>query len=126
MKTKIAIGIAALLVTFAVSATAQETTTKKTHQKVRTVTGCVQKDGDEYELTTKSGSTWELKSDTVEIAPHVGHTVTVTGAVEHAKLHGMKEDTKSEMKEHGMDKGAKEHGHLKVTSLKMVSESCKQ
>jgi hypothetical protein len=126
VKTKIAIGIAALLVTFAVSATAQETTTKKTHQKVRTVTGCVQKDGDEYELTTKSGSTWELKSDTVEIAPHVGHTVSVTGAVEHAKLHGMKENTKSEMKEHGMDKGAKEHGHLKVTSLKMVSESCKQ
>jgi Protein of unknown function (DUF5818) len=125
MKTKIAIGIAALVVMFAVSTTAQETA-KKTHQKVRTVTGCLHKDGDEYELRTKSGSTWELKSDTVEIAPHLGHTVTVTGAVEHAKLHGMKEDTKSEMKEHGMDKGATEHGHLKVTSLKMVSESCKQ
>jgi hypothetical protein len=123
MKTKIAIGIAALVVMFAVSATAQETA-KKTHQKVRTVTGCLHKDG-EYELRTKSGSTWELKSDTVEIAPHLGHTITVTGAVEHAKLHGMKEDTKSEMKEHGIDKGATEHGHLKVTSLKMVSESCK-
>jgi hypothetical protein len=53
---------------FAVSATAQETA-KKTHQKVRTVTGCLHKDGDEYELRTKSGSTWELKSDKVEIAP---------------------------------------------------------
>jgi len=86
----------------------------------------VQKDGDEYKLTTKGGSTWEIKSDSVELAPHVGHTVTVTGAVSHAKMHSMKEDTKSEMKEHGMDKDAKEHGHLKVTSLKMVSESCKE
>ena len=123
MKTKLTI-VLALIIAFAVSATAQETT-KKTHRKTRTVTGCLQKDGDEYELMTKSGSTWELKSDNVEIAPHVGHTIAVTGSVEHAKLHGMKEDTKNEMKEHGMDKGAKEHGHLKVTSLKMVSDSCK-
>ena len=123
MKTKLTI-VLALLIAFAVSATAQETP-KKTHRKTRTVTGCLQKDGDDYELMTKSGSTWELKSDNVEIAPHVGHTIAVTGSVEHAKLHGMKEDTKNEMKEHGMDKGAKEHGHLKVTSLKMVSDSCK-
>ena len=123
MKTKLTI-VLALLIAFAVSATAQETT-KKTHRKTRTVTGCLQKDGDDYELMTKSGSTWELKSDNVEIAPHVGHTIAVTGSVEHAKLHGMKEDSKNEMKEHGMEKGAKEHGHLKVTSLKMVSDSCK-
>jgi hypothetical protein len=38
----------------------------------------------------------------------------------------MKEDTKSEMKEHGMDKDAKEHGHMTVTGLSMVSESCQK
>jgi hypothetical protein len=36
----------------------------------------------------------------------------------------MKEDAKAEMKEHGMDKDAKEHGHITVTALTMVSESC--
>jgi hypothetical protein len=38
----------------------------------------------------------------------------------------MKEDTKSEMKEHGMDKNATEHGHMTVTDLSMVSESCQK
>jgi hypothetical protein len=38
--------------------------------------------------------------------------------------HGMKEDTKEEMKEHGMEKGATEHGHLTVTDLTMVSDTC--
>lgn len=128
MKTKIAISIVALLLLAgtATLVTAQETTKKKTHQKTRTLTGCLQKgeDANEYNFTSKSGSTWEVKSDTVELAPHVGHTVTLTGAVSHAELHGMKEDVKGEAKEHGMDKKAKEHGHLTVTSLKMVSDSC--
>jgi hypothetical protein len=36
----------------------------------------------------------------------------------------MKEDTKEEMKEHDMDKHATEHGHLTVTDLTMVSDTC--
>ena len=39
-------------------------------------------------------------------------------------MHGMKEDTKKEAQEHGMDESATEHGHLTVTSLSMVRESC--
>jgi len=50
--------------------------------------------------------------------------VTVTGTVAHNKMHGMKEDAKSEAKEHGMGKHSTEHGHLTVTNLTMVSESC--
>jgi len=30
------------------------------------------------------------------------------------------------MKEHGMDKHATEHGHMTVTYLAMVSDSCKK
>jgi hypothetical protein len=30
------------------------------------------------------------------------------------------------MKEHGMDKDAKEHGHMTVTNLTMVSDTCSQ
>jgi hypothetical protein len=41
-------------------------------------------------------------------------------------MHGMKEDAKAEAKEHGMDQDSTEHGHMTVTNMKMVSESCKQ
>jgi len=44
--------------------------------------------------------------------------------VAHHKAHAMKEDTRAEMEEHGMDKGAKEHGHLTVADLTMVSDTC--
>ena len=37
---------------------------------------------------------------------------------------GMKEDVKQEIKEHGMNKHATEHGHLTVTHLTMVSDTC--
>lgn len=97
-----------------------------THSNVRTLTGCIQKgeDMNEYQLLGQDGSTWELKSDAVDLASHVGHTVTVTGAVAHPTMHGMKEDAKKEAQEHGMDKSATEHGHLTVTNLSMVSSSC--
>lgn len=95
---------------------------KETHQDVRVVTGCLSKDGtNEYRLTAKDGSTWEVKSDAVKLAAHVGHTVTLTGAVENPTLHGVKEDTKETL-----DKKAKEHGRMAVTKLKMESNSCKK
>jgi hypothetical protein len=46
--------------------------------------------------------------------------------VSNTHLRGAKEKTKDEMKEHDMDKDAKEHGHLKVTNISMVSDSCKR
>jgi hypothetical protein len=108
-------------------ATAQDTT-KTTHKKTRTLTGCLQKgdDANEYNLTTTKGGKWEIKSDSLKLGEHVGHTVTITGVVANATAHGMKEDTKEEMKEHGMDKNATEHGHLTATDLKMVSDSCQK
>ena len=106
-------------------ATADDTT-KTTHKKTRTLTGCLQKgeDANEYNLTAKNGGSWEIKSDSVNLGEHVGHTVKLTGAVSNAKAHGMKEDVKQEMKEHGMNEHATEHGHLTVTHLTMVSHTC--
>ena len=95
--------------------------------KVRDVTGCLSK-GDsatEFVLTATDGSTWEVKSDKVALADHVGHTVTATGVVSHAKMHNMKEDAKETAKDSGMKKSDTEHGHLTITDVKMVSESCK-
>jgi len=98
----------------------------ETHKNARSVTGCLQKDGGEYQVTAKDGSTWEVKSDSLDLAKHVGHTITVTGAVQNAALHGAKEDAKDEAREHGVDKNSTEHGHMIVTNLKMVSSNCKK
>ena len=96
--------------------------------EVRTLTGCLSKSDSahEYKLTTGDGATWELHSKTVKLSPHSGHTVTVTGRVRNAEMHGAKEKTKDEMKEHDMNKDSTEHGHLKVTNISMVSDSCKR
>ena len=114
-----------------------------TKSKTKTVTGCISK-GDspgEYKLAAKDGSTWELRSndtDTmssnesagktargVNLAQHVGHTVTAIGVVEHSKME-MQEAGKQEASQGGMKKH--EHGgeprELKVISLKHISDSC--
>jgi hypothetical protein len=127
MRLKIAVTVVALLglLSFAGLAQAQDTT-KTTHKKTRTLTGCLEKgdDANEYRLTTAKGATWEIKSDIVKLGDHLAHTVTITGVVSNATLHGAKEDAKAEAKEHGMDKSSTEHGHMTVTHLKMVSDSC--
>jgi hypothetical protein len=94
----------------------------------RTITGCLAQ-GDnakEFKLTAENGSTWEVKSSNVSLAEHVGHTVTATGVVSNATAHNMKEDTKDMAHDTGMKKDNREHGHLKVTDVQMVSDSCKQ
>ena len=94
---------------------------------VRDVTGCLSK-GDsakEFLLTGNDGSTWEVRSSKVALAEHVGHTVTATGVVSNATVHNMKEDAKDAAKDSGMKKSDTEHGHMKITDVKMVSDSCK-
>ena len=94
---------------------------------VRDVTGCLS-NGDsakEFLLTGSDGSTWEVRSSKVALAEHVGHTVTATGVVANATAHNMKEDAKDAAKDSGITKTDAEHGHLTVTAVKMVSDSCK-
>ena len=129
MNLKIVTGVIALFMFVGAAGLATaEDTTKTTHHKTRTLTGCLQKgeDANEYNFTAKDGGTWEIKSDSVKLDEHVGHTVKITGVVANATAHGMKEDTKEEMKEHGMDKHTAEHGHITVTDLTMVSDSCQK
>ena len=129
MKIKIVMAFLALFMFAGAAglATAQDTT-KTTHKKTRTLSGCLQTgdDANEYKLTTAKGATWEIKSDTLKLGDHVGHTVTITGVVSNAKMHGMKEDAKDEAKEHGIDKNATEHGHMTVTDLTMISDTCQK
>jgi Protein of unknown function (DUF5818) len=87
--------------------------------KVRRVKGCLSKEGDEYKLMADNGDTWELKGDTVNLADHVGHMVSVTGTVDHAKMHEAKEKAKEKTQDN-----PKEHGHLTVTNIKHIGQSC--
>jgi len=98
----------------------------KPKSKVRTITGCLSKPegGDEYFLTGRDGSTWEIHSSNsrVSLARHVGETVRATGVVSHQKLHNLKEDAKDTT---GIKRHEGEHGHLKVTSMHTIGGSCR-
>ncbi len=106
---------------------AQDDTSGKSKSNVRTITGCLTKgdSANEYELKSDDGSTWEVKSDSVSLADHVGHTVKATGAVKNSTMHNMKEDAKDTATDAHMSKSNNEHGHMTVTKVKMVSDSCK-
>ena len=99
----------------------------KSKDDVRSITGCLSQ-GDnakEFLLKADDGSTWELRSSSaVDLAPHVGHEVKVTGAVKDAKMHNLKEDAKDAAKDSGMTKNNTEHGHLEPTDIQMVGDTC--
>jgi hypothetical protein len=95
--------------------------------EVRNITGCLTKSGggDEYLLTGNDGSTWEIhENSSVDLAAHVNQTVEAKGLVSHEKMHNMKEDTKEMAHDTGATKAHAEHGHLKVTDIQKVSDSC--
>jgi hypothetical protein len=97
--------------------------------EVRTITGCLTKSGggDEYLLTGNDGSTWEIhENSSVDLAAHVNQTVEAKGVVSHEKMHNMKEDSKEMAHDTGATKAHGEHGHLKVTDVHKVSDSCQQ
>ena len=127
MNLRIAIGTITLFLVVGAAGLATAQDTAKSHNKTRRLTGCLQKseDANEFNFTAKDGGTWEIKSDSVKLDEHVGHTVKITGVVANATAHGMKEDTKEEMKEHGMDTHA-ERGHMTVTNLIMVTDTCQK
>ena len=103
-----------------------EDSSSKGKSDTRAITGCLSQ-GDsakEFNLKADDGSTWEVRSSTVSLADHVGHKITATGVVSNATAHNMKEDTKDMAHDAGVTKENNEHGHLKVTAIQMVSDSC--
>ena len=89
--------------------------------KVREMTGCLQKEGDDYELMADNGSTWELKGDRANLRDYVGQTVRVTGTVNNQKMHDAKEKAKDKTEDN-----PNEHRHLTVTDVRPVSRSCRR
>ena len=97
--------------------TAQENQTKAKSGKSVTVTGCLQKgdEAGEYAITGDDGKRSGLRSKSVDLSKHLGHTVTITGTK-------MREENEEKEKK---EAGGGEYAHLGVSDLKMVSESCK-
>ncbi len=86
-----------------------------------TVTGCIKQgsDANGYYLMSQDGKMYELWGK--NLGEHVGHTVTVTGT--EAKMSSAMEQ-KKESSEKSEAAGATVMD-MKVSSLKMVSETCK-
>jgi len=109
-------------------ALAQDTDTNAKGE-VRTITGCLTKSGggSEFLLTANDGSTWEIHEKTgIDLASHVDQSVEAKGVVSHEKMHNMKEHTKDMAHDSGSTKVHAEHGHLRVTDVHKVSDSCQK
>ena len=68
------------------------------------MTGCLAKNGDKFQLTNleRGPATVEIAESTANLAPHVGHKITITGT-----------------------RDASAPGHtMKVTAMKMVAAQC--
>ena len=88
------------------------------------MTGCLQKgeNANTYKLTNVEGTGPKnveivVMASGVDLAPHVGHKVTITGTAVGAKGAAKAEGTKDVKKEQG------EH-HMRVSAVKMVSTTC--
>jgi hypothetical protein len=110
MLLKLTLGIL-ILALMAVSgiAVAQENTDNST----QTATGCLRKSpiANIYMLTDENGKMWDLRSKTVPLGQHVGHTVTVSGTIP---------------KESNDSSDTAPQNHLLVAKLDMVRDSCQQ
>ncbi len=103
------------------NANAQEKQTEKPAEETKTVTGCLQKgdEAGEFSIAGEDGKMWGLHSTTVKLEDHIGHKVTLVGTAGG--------ESKAEEKKEGAVVQAsqkKEYGDIRVTSLKMVSDSC--
>ncbi|MGC2476616.1 MAG: hypothetical protein WA485_19920 [Candidatus Sulfotelmatobacter sp.] len=108
-------------------ALAQDDSGSDSKSNVRSITGCLTKsgNGNEYLLTGSDGSTWELhQNNSADLAAHVNQTVRAKGVVSHDTMHNMKEDAKQMGHDTGMKNNTAEHGHLNVTDVHKVSDSC--
>ncbi|MGC1417513.1 MAG: hypothetical protein WA817_19650 [Candidatus Acidiferrum sp.] len=117
MKIKLTTGLLVLafaLGSNALAATATSHQAKERSSATITVAGCLHNGAttDVFLLTAKDGKGWDVSSKTVDIAKHVGETVSLTGtAVTTESTDGS---------------AASATTRLDVSDLKMVSDSCSQ
>jgi len=92
-----------------------------------TVTGCLQKGNflDRFKLTAHDGKAYALRSASVMLSDHVGHSVTIKGDLKRDPKRDDYDFEGSEVSEgYGKDQ-VSDLVDLDVTSLKMNSPSCR-
>ena len=91
---------------------------RKLATQTKTITGCLQKgyEPGEFSISGEDGKVWGLRSSAVKLDGYLGHKVTVSGLLTHESKAG---ETKTAP-------GKEESGDLRVTSLKMVSKTCRK
>ena len=98
---------------------------KKTAGGVHSMTGCLQKgEGNTYTLTNVEGTgpkTVEIvgMGSGVNLVPHVGHKIEITGTAVNAKQAARAEGAKGAEK-----KEERTEHHMRVQSMKMIAASC--
>ena len=114
IRSFLAVGLLGLGLSYSTPARAADKNAGKTPV---TVTGCLAQgdEAKEFSIKDEAGKTYGLLgSSGVDLKPHLGHKVTVTGT-----------PTKRESGKHEAKTGqAEESEHLRVTDLKMVSTTC--
>ena len=111
MKAQLGISMfAVLLIASSSAALAQD----DPDDSIQRVTGCLRKGAaaNHYRLIDENGKLWDLQSKNVSFAPHLGHTVTVSGTIPQ-KSKKNPSDTSPQ-------------NNLNVTQLEMVSDTCQQ
>ena len=76
------------------------------------MTGCLQKtpDGKNFMLTVNNKKTVEFSKSSVDLTPHLGHQIQITGTT----------DTEREAKE-----GGQQNGHyMEVSAVKVIAAGC--
>jgi hypothetical protein len=116
MNLKLAIGMLAIATMAVPGIALTQDNQPSTDDSTHTATGCLGKSSaaNIYMLTDEEGKLWDLRSNTVPLGRHVGHTVTVTGAIPKEPKGGASSGDTSPQ------------NHLLVTSLKMVRDNCRQ
>ena len=114
MRTKLSTTsyLLALGLAIGLSLAAAQAQQNKSKAKTTTITGCLQKgdEANEFAITAEDGKKYELTSRQVALKDHVGHKVAVTGS--------LKQEDEDEANEGWA-------GQVQVTTLKMLSDSCK-
>jgi hypothetical protein len=95
---------------------------KKPSRQSFSVTGCLQKgvEAGGYFIAAEDGKVWELSSKMVKLDEHVGHKVSLTGY----QLHRSKAVEEKMAESEKAEAAGKEYADMRVTSLKMISETC--
>lgn len=99
---------------------------RKTGTGTVTATGCLQKGVvvDRFHLTGQDGRAYALRSSSIKLSDHLGHTVTIKGELKRDQKRDDYDFEGSEVNEE-YGKNKKDFVDVEVTSLKMVGAACK-